>query len=281
MPNIIRHNELAKELNISRDTLMSFFSIRSVNYSEFEYVKPEHILMAMNYFDYVNNCNADIFQGFGFNYFQNVIREINFRNNPTILTKFTDAQVKNICLKVNDSSTFKDASKFTIHATDYNNDLLRYSLHRKCMKALEEYGGEMMSFVLNLKYVNHSNNSNDINQKKSDFFFPDFYFITNNNRFYLRIIKRNSINRVEGGFDVYDKDDNLMCKVNEKGAVIERVSSERVISFKIFLGYINGIFTMNAGGFYSHCDVCGFELNDPISVSLGRGPSCRKAFPIH
>lgn len=273
---MIRITELAIILKISPYTLLSYLqSVGGVYKGIHRKVLPHHELLAREYFNFINQDGNDYFQGFYKNEINRHRRRISF-DGVTIESYFNDNEVKNLCLKANDSQTRQKARSFSPYGRTSRDEYLRFELHQKANEALELYGGYLITFILKLDFVQPGANFEHINLTPSNSFFPDFHFVSGEELFKIRFLSNADDDYNEKGFVVLDKKNQPYCRANYRGKILNKYYSIPRISFNIFIGYINGVFKVNSGGTYTHCDVCGKELIDPISINIGRGPVCRE-----
>src|SRR5690606_35851832 len=85
------------------------------------------------------------------NLFKKQKEVVQYKNFHALTTFFTDIQAKTICSKMSNRRIRSFAQSFLEETSTIDKKLLRYQIHFLANKALQFYGGKILTFIYNLK----------------------------------------------------------------------------------------------------------------------------------
>lgn len=279
---------LAIELKISHETILDFLYRRgNENANINSKLSDEEEKDFRKNFLKINDELNNPFEGFTENKFIEQKQNIYFNNQATIISNFTDQEAISICSKMSDGKIRYYAKEYSNNLIEDHKHFLKYQLHFLAMKALDFYGGYILTFILNLRIFPGKNKSAILlSASKKKFYetdptLPELEFIPmgSKEKCYIRFSRKIEREKSSAAFIIYNKHRRPLYSFSSKGILITNFQN-RFPRISIFREYINGQKRMYSGFDNIYCDICGRELSDELSVLFGRGPTCRTNYPI-
>lgn len=218
-----------------------------------------------------------------FTHFEQLITHPEYKD---INSFFTDEQAKFLCLKMSNRRIRYFSNLFLTDASGIDKIELRYQIHYLANKALEFYGGQILTFICQLKNW-HANTSNvEVFKAKPntlyecDTNFPKLYLQSNENNKSYTITFARAYERNNSSYyplTIMDNRTHTKARISINGQLIN--SFENCIpEIAIFIECFEGNSILYSGYDDGYCDRCGQPLTDPISIKYGRGPTCRRDY---
>ncbi len=276
--------KLAVELNIGIDEILYFLiqngydkpnlNSKITNELEKEFKK--------NFKKGKNKINKPL-GGFEDNFFDKEQQIVHFKGKTSIRSHFSDIEAAAICSKMSDGIIRYYAKEFSVETSEKHKLFLKYQLHYLSMKALNFYGGHILTFIFKLKiFPGKRKNAKILTASKKHFYEVDptlpelgFFTVGENEKCFIRFSREIDRKKTHFSFTVYNRYRRPLYSVNDRGALITNYEN-RFPRISIFTEFINGEKKMYSGYDNIYCDICGRELTDKLSVLYGRGPSCRE-----
>lgn len=280
--------KLAVELNIGRDEILYFLNQNG-------YEKP-HLNSRItdelenefrqNFKKEKTNINKPL-EGFENNLFDKEQQIVEYKGKANIHSHFSDSEASIICSKMSDGIIRYYAKEYSVETKEKHKLFLKYQLHYLAMKALNFYGGQILTFIFKLKiFPGKRKNAKLLTASKKRFYEVDptlpeleFFPVGENEKCYIRFSREIDRKRAYYSFIVYNKHRRPLYSVSDKGELITNYEN-RFPKISIFTEFINGEKKMYSGYDNIYCDICGRELTDELSVLYGRGPTCRDNHPL-
>ncbi len=284
----IRIAEISKKMKISHqfviEILKLHFSYKILNIDLNSKVDISYLEIVKREINKRNSKNV-IFEGLNENKFIE-IKKILKNKNESLESFFTDKEAIELCKRMSDSIIRKVANSVELFKNlDEQNEVL-FKIHKLAMKALEYYGGYMLTFITNTNILKNKNEKIKVYNGKIkltsniESTFPNIHFKIKEERYFLRFNRINEKIFNSYQFTIYNKKNNPIYGLNKERKLI--------INFENRLPYINMFVDLQYqhnpkiyfGYDNSQCDICGRELTDAISIKYGRGPNCRYYNPL-
>lgn len=214
------------------------------------------------------------------NIFQNSNVTIQSQGRSSFLSPFTDNQAINICSKMSNAIARKNAQLLSIKP--HNNHEIRYTVHFFAKKALEVYGGKMLTFIYRLRKLRF-NKPNTVEIKDYDFpgpSLPLLVFKLGNERLALAFYaKKSRIGHLyESRINAYRMDGTHLGVVDCNGFITSSNTNFKPLFSMFFEKFSNNHFEVFSGVETGHCMICERPLTDPVSARRGIGPICARTF---
>ena len=217
------------------------------------------------------------------NFFDKLKNKVFYKTLPDIDSHFSDFEAVNLCSKMSSSYTRSLCKQFDNSKT--KSPFVIYQIHFIANKALNLFGGKILSFIYNLRKLRFKNQTAKEITTYSKVI-PDFPIISFTSKdasfkisFFLKQDKAASqlkadvrIYETSGHQEIghIDSDGNAILKLEKyKPQLNLFYEAIRDNDFKIYSGIETGI-----------CDVCGYKLTTPVSLRIGIGPICAKNLNI-
>jgi Family of unknown function (DUF6011) len=216
--------------------------------------------------------------------FEIIQNQINNTKYGELQSYFTDIEAKKICFKLNNKRIRKISELFQPNNYEDNQDDIRYQLHYLANKALDIYGGQILTFIYDLPQWYNAKRDTVIMQMdnfdlhNSSPRFPNLYLQSNSNSSkqyeisFKKVYERPIYSSV--AFTFRNKETKKEVDINYSGEIVENVTEIEPIIL-LFKEIINGEVVLASGYDEGYCDKCGRELTDYYSILYGRGPTCR------
>jgi hypothetical protein len=217
------------------------------------------------------------------NLFKKVQQDIYFKGLKRISSRFLDDQALDICSKMSSSYTRRLCKDFQNKNSD--REFIRYQIHYIANKAFEIFGGKFLTFIYELRKLKFKNQTaNEISTHQG--VIPDFPLLSLEaggtsfiiSFFVKRNKKKNTLNRDVRLLE--SKTYNEIGTVDEDGCVITRLEKFKPEISLFYQKAMNNTFKIYSGVETGNCDICGKELNHPVSLRLGIGPVCARNLQI-
>lgn len=208
--------------------------------------------------------------------------EVIYKQYPKILSKFNDTEVYNLCSKM--SSSFARKLCKQLDKSKSNKQLILYQLHFISNKALQIFGGKILSFIYSLRPLKFKNSSAIEVQTYSKVIpgFPILSFQTENSSFKISFfVKQDKKNKLKADLRIFSsKNFEEVGSFDEDGYVLYKLEK-----FKPYLTMFcqeakNKPFEIFSGVESGSCEICGRELTHPGSLRIGIGPNCASNYNI-
>lgn len=228
--------------------------------------------------------NFRTFKVFTENIFQTVVQVITHPNYPSIQSFFSDTDAQVICSRMANRRIRYFSNLFLSNDTKIDHVSIRYQIHYLANKAIEFYGGEILTFVYGLK------SWSKVGTKVEVFKFDKgavYDFETNFSKIRLQSFNgkgdytihfKRAYERPLGSLDalkIRRPWTNEFFTISIKGELIANFE-DCIPEIALFQETINGQYMLYAGYDDGFCDICGRKLTDAISIKYGRGPECRR-----
>lgn len=201
-----------------------------------------------------------------------------FYQTKKIKSKFSDQDVKNLCSKMRDNNIRVLAKRFIPELK--KDEKTRFELHSIAMRALEEYGPNVISFMLKLKTLPISTRPDKLMTiEKSNInslnLFLNIDFLSGKEKFRIVFPRyRNNNNLVE----LWKPDSRFRVFTIGKDGRLNWDYNNVKISLLVYSIKIDEDTKFYSIDQQTQCDICDQLLTDPISIGYGRGPICRQQF---
>jgi len=214
------------------------------------------------------------------NRFKEIKQKIKF-DNTEIKSFFSDQEALEICERMSSSFTRRLCKEYFQFPIGKKKQECLFQLHYIANKAKEIYGGEILSFLLNLRKLNFKNiTAKEVSTYKKDR--PDFPFY----RFEAEgigigfFLKGDHSNNLKPDVRIYSIDSNNLttpiANVNHEGMILLKLESfypklsmfiekTKMEQVQFFAGVETG-----------NCIICYRELTHPLSLRTGIGPICAR-----
>lgn len=232
--------------------------------------------------------NPQLITVFTKNVFNESVQKVTHPKYKEISSHFTDEQAKLICLKMSNKHIRHFAKLFLTDAIDIDKITLKYQIHFLANKAIEFYGGKILTFIYELK--NWTAGTTDVevlkmNPKSVYNLYTNFPKLQvhsyENNKSYTITFTR-AYQRYGASYYPLRITDNYThesARVSIKGQLIDNFENF-IPEVAIFKETIGDSIMLYSGYDVEYCDICGRKLEDLISIKYGRGPTCRNNYGI-
>jgi hypothetical protein len=231
--------------------------------------KPKHTVNS-----FVPNHGAIPNSKISNNIFVGVRKTIKFGGNAPFVSYFSDEQAANICSKMTDSYPRALADKI---GNNKGNELIFYQLHHIANKALQIFGGEVLSFLLSLRRLEFKN-FQALELKTYYKVIPDFPIITLKSSSKVFKVAFFATKRHNGDLyrdvRIFDKENVEIGFIDEFGRIeakLERFKPHLGIFYEVTKA---GNYELYSGVESGLCEVCQRKLSHPLSIRVGIGPVC-------
>jgi len=232
------------------------------------------------------------------NIFTESVQKVTYKGEKTINSYFTDEQAKVLCSKMSvgkiryysnlflPKANLKNKSSILHQGLDW--DLLKYQIHFIVAKALDFYGGKILTFIFKLRQLPLYNLNTEVLSankkwyKNEEICFPTFQLSKSeeNNDYYIRFTKMYEKKKPDHPIlYITDKKRRSIATFSKNGELITKFK-EQFPSLLMFHEIVDGKITLYSGYDNGYCDICGLELTNALSISYGRGPECRDKYPV-
>lgn len=200
-----------------------------------------------------------------------------------LLTFFSDREAQDICSKMSSSLPRKRASDFD-NPNNKNKELLRYEIHYMANKALNIFGGKILTLISDLRKLKFKTR-NAIELRTYRNVHPDFPFLHFNvgvnkvNVAFFTKLHRIS-NKLTSNSIIYSSKYQRIGFMDELGRIKLELSNFRP-QLSLFIEKVSNMnYTVYSGVETGACDICGHQLTHPTSLLFGIGPVCAKNLNI-
>lgn len=211
----------------------------------------------------------------GSNEFSKAIKYISFRGLESFNSNFTDEQAIRICSKM--SNSFVRSLCANVGGDDSGKVL--YQIHYIANKALQLFGGKILTFIMNLRALSFSANGSIeiVNFREV---LPDFPLITvesDDGSFFISFFlqKDKKKNRLSSSVKLHSREGGeIVGEIDENGIITARLQKfypKIRLYCKILKDQSMQIFSGVETG---KCEVCGHILTSSASCKIGIGPVC-------
>lgn len=280
--------DLAKEIGIGTQKVIDFVFkyYKESTYSINTVLKPYQIEKTRKKFEnFVAGINIELETG---KFLAQIEKDI-FRNRLStriiyphkmpIDSIFSDREAKKLCKKMANPQIRFISNNFLINSPQ---PLYKYQLHFLAMKAIAQFGSNMVSFIYNLNSLPTQSNDLIITNMEMDIkafnpkiTFPAFVFNSDNHgKIYIKINRSSKNSNFLSTISIFDSTTTLLHQYSSSGDRLNEMCKQP-IKFLLFTEM-----TKNGAIFYSgyddgQCQLCGRKLTDSISVAIQMGPICR------
>lgn len=212
------------------------------------------------------------------NFFDKPKATITFNGLPPIRTHFTDEQAIGICSKM--SSSFTRNLCRQLSNPRENRKKILYQLHYIANKALNIYGGKMLTFIYQLRNLNFKNTT-AIEVQTYSKVIPDFPLISfdvGQDSFCISFFaKQIRPNKIIPDIRLFtSRSFEEIGLIDEEGYIFYKLSKFKPRLTLFFESLKEGKFEIRAGVESGYCQRCNRELTHPLSLRIGFGPDCAK-----
>ncbi len=212
------------------------------------------------------------------NLFQKPQKKIRFPNLPELISNFTDNEAIDICSKM--TSSFSRNLCSELNTSTSKRDLILYQLHFIANKALKIFGGNVLTFIHQLRKLRFKNRTaNEIKTYKK--VVPDFPILSfkysHSDSLKISFFLKQTKNGIRPDMRIFSsKTFDEIGHLDESGYIFTKLekfrpqlsmfcSAQQKNQLELFAGVENG-----------YCDLCGKELTHPNSLRIGLGPVCAR-----
>lgn len=227
--------------------------------------------------------NSELITVFSKDIFRNKVQEISHPKYDTIDSYFSDAQAKHICFKMSNNRIRHFSNLFLTSTSNIDTLTLRYQIHYLANKALEFYGGRILTFIFKLSnWPIRTTIVEVLKMNPSEIYdfdttFSKLQLQSSEYGKSFTIMFTRAYEREAGSntaLKITNTLTNKTVRVSINGQLIEDFEN-CIPEIIIFKESLNGILMLYSGYDDGLCDICGKRLNDPVSIKYGRGPICR------
>lgn len=297
--NMVNENPRLKEIceayNLSRtdvlklmnDEFLREFTIDTKLFEkEYNRLKQHFKLDGHNDKFEINSSKLKIHKNsiFKINEFKEIRTIVLYENEPSIESYFTDEQAIVLCGKMVNSQ----ARILAKNVRKNKGDREKYILHYFANKALKIYGGDVITFIINLKQIKIGISYDDkkvyqldlLKQNEELPIFPSLRIQSPTDSYLLYFVLKKKL-----GSERYISEISIFSKKTKRviGTISRRNDAMCLVNnfdieFYIFLEMCTNV---NNVKYYSgiesgRCILCNRVLTDPLSLICGVGPICRK-----
>jgi hypothetical protein len=232
--------------------------------------------------------NPELITVFSENVFTNPVQEVTHSKYKPINSYFTDEQAKLICLKMANKRIRHFSNLFLTDNTKIDKLTLKYQIHHLANKALDFYGGKILTFIYKLQnWPSRTSNVEVIKMNPSavydfDTNFPKLQIRSLNQEKSFTVTFTRAYERLSGSYSALKITNNWTKKtarISINGQLIDNFE-ECIPEIALFKESLGETFVLYSGYDDDFCDICGRRLEDPISIKYGRGPTCRNNYGI-
>lgn len=213
------------------------------------------------------------------NIFQDIKKEIQYSNFPKLFTNFTDNQAIDVCSKLTSSFARNLCSK--LNTSNGKRELILYQLHYIANKALKIFGGNILTFICQLRKLRFkTQTANEIKTYSKvipDFPILSFKYSPSDSLKISFFLKRTNNNDLKPYIRVFSsKTFDEIGYLDERGYIHARLERFRPQLSMFCVAQQKNQLELFAGVENGYCDLCGKELTHPDSLRIGLGPVCAK-----
>lgn len=215
------------------------------------------------------------------NAFLTIIKEVGCSTLPVIHSYFSDIQAQLICSRMSSSYARSIAEQHGKFPQDNNKELLLYQLHFLANKALQVFGGKILTLIYELPPLRFAKKTavevRTYKNVRPDF--PMISFTTHqmqvNVAFFTKLHRQQ--NKLKPHVILFkNKTYETIGSLDELGRIRLQLQSFRP-QLSMFIDQINEKkFKIYSGVQTGVCDICKRPLREPLSLRIGIGPVCAK-----